>query len=210
MRHMSFLIPVVLVCGLTAFLIPRAFDTSSSASPERASDRAGAVAARAVVPLPLPAPPGPSAGDAPTMASPPTASAPRAPVPAADVRHELERRLRDSGPAPEAWAGELGGAVHDVLRAPELVAALRNAPEVECFAEGCMATLVFASDTDFDLHQPAIGEAAALERWSRVVTGPERQADGTVRNALVVFRPHTRDELAAIEARRAELHATAP
>lgn len=210
MRHLSFLVPVVAVCGLVAFLVLRVFDTSSVHG--AVGDPGGAGPARQAASA-VPASPSPTrtATDlGQQAATKPTVSPTGDRAAASQVRHDLERRLRDSGPAPEAWAGALGGAVDQVLRAPELQAVLRNAPQVECFAEGCLATLVFASAADFDLHQQAIGEAAALERWPRVITGPERQPDGTVRNALVVFRPNTRDELAALEAKRAELHATIP
>lgn len=213
MRPISLLIPIATVCGLVAFVVLRVFDTSSADSIAGAR---GHVEPATPPPGAPPAPPAvpPAATGATTdgtrvvvPTTPPPPAGDR--VSAAEVRRDLELRLRDSGPAPDTWAGELGGAVDQVLRAPELQAVLRNAPDVECFAEGCMVGLVFASAGDFDLHQQAIGEATALERWPHVVTGAERQPDGTVRNALVVFRPHSRDELAAIEARRAALHATA-
>lgn len=208
MRHVSIVIPIVMLCGLVAFVVLRVFDTSSADAivGARSDGESATPPPRALLPAaaaPLAAtgatPDGTRAEEAPA----PPAAAPRAT--AAEVRRDLEHRLRGSGPAPETWAGELGGAIDQVLRAPELQAVLQNAPEVECFAEGCMASLVFASADDFDRHQQAIGEATALEPWPHVVTGAERQPDGTVRNALIVFRPHSREELAAIEARRAEL-----
>lgn len=210
MRNLIFLVPVLVACGLIAFVATRLFDASSAgvaAPPDVAVEPVAAPAVSAPRSARTPAP---TASPAPSPASPSATTEERAADPASRLRAEVEGRLRDSGATREAWAREASVAVDQVLRAPELQAVLRNAPAVECFADGCMAKLVFANQSDFDLHQPTLGEAGALGAWSRVVTGPERQPDGSVQNALVVFRPPSPEELAAIETKRAELGASRP